>query len=99
MSKHTQGPWVFNETIPRMVSSKEGYITRDICRMDSSTMQAFDQDANARLIAAAPELLELLEDVISIGGGMVEEIYGYGFVESVRAAIAKATGEQHDDLA
>jgi len=49
--------------------------------------------ANARLIASAPELLELLEDVISIGGGMVEEIYGYSFVESVRAAIAKATGE------
>jgi hypothetical protein len=48
--------------------------------------------ANARLIASAPELLELLEDVISIGGGMSEKIYGYRFVERVRAAIAKATG-------
>jgi hypothetical protein len=59
--KHTPGPWVFNETVPRMVSSKQGYITRDICRLDGSTMQAFEQDANARLIAAAPKMAKALE--------------------------------------
>jgi hypothetical protein len=64
MIQHTPGPWTFNETIPRMVSSKEGYITRDICRMDDSTMSAFNQNANARLIAAAPDLLEAVQDLL-----------------------------------
>ena len=46
--------------------------------------------ANARLIAAAPELLEALQAV------MTEHEDGYGLkcVEQVKAAIAKATGEQ-----
>lgn len=36
----------------------DGYVTRDVCRLDGSTMAAFHQRENARLIAAAPELLE-----------------------------------------
>lgn len=41
----------------------DGYITRDICRLDGSTMSAFDQRANAKLIASAPDLLEFAEEV------------------------------------
>lgn len=48
-----------------------------------------DVGANARLIAAAPELLEALEYAIS----QVPEL---ATVPGIAAAIAKATGERHD---
>jgi hypothetical protein len=48
---------------------------------------ASENEANARLIAAAPELLEALKNAIEI-------IEGTGLDASIqRAAIAKATGE------
>ena len=51
-------------------------------------------DANARLIAAAPELLEALEDCVAV---MDRELAGLKAIQpelsSARAAIAKATGE------
>ena len=92
MSKHTPGPWVVYD------DSNDGKTNRmEIAARGKTVARIYhsvpEEDLpNARLIAAAPDLLELLEDVISIGGGMVEEIYGYCFVEQARAAIAKATG-------
>lgn len=64
-TKHTPGPWTLEDRGYKFVVSKpgKGYITRDVCRMDASTMSAFDQDANARLIAAAPDLLEALRHI------------------------------------
>jgi hypothetical protein len=49
------------------------------------------QEANARLIAAAPELLAALQDVADYwaGGDIPADIYA-----GMRAAIAKATGGQ-----
>ena len=97
--KHTPGPWVFNESIPRTVTApKEGYITRHICDMDASTMSALEQNANARLIAAAPELLDALVDLLPLAEfGAAEQSPPYAddsLLESARAAIAKATGTQ-----
>jgi hypothetical protein len=60
---------------------------------------AAELDANARLIAAAPELLEALEDMFN-GWRYIREthgdLYGVGWDLAewkARAAIAKATGE------
>lgn len=47
-------------------------------------------DANARLIAAAPELLEALKEIAQAGIGSVAP----GYAEIARAAIAKAEGQQ-----
>lgn len=52
-----------------------------------------EQEASARLIATAPELLELLNDVFAIGDQLVSDVYGFEFKERARAAIAKATGK------
>lgn len=50
-------------------------------------------DANARLIAAAPELLATLKGILTyIEDGNVVELRPCGFVAEVRAAIAKAEG-------
>lgn len=70
-------------------------------RLDSSTMAAFEQDANARLIAAAPELLDALEklavlaDGFSVSGVYFGEIPEHSqAIDAAYTAIAKARGEQ-----
>jgi len=47
------------------------------------------QDANAHLIAAAPELYKALEYCI-------KQIPEFGDVPGIKAALAKARGESHD---
>lgn len=56
-------------------------------------------EANARLIAAAPDLLEVLEQYLS--SDEMSEGYGCGLGDEslrdrARAVIAKATGENHE---
>lgn len=97
ISKHTPGPWTLDDRGYKYIVSKsgDGYITRDICRLDGSTMAALAQEANARLIAAAPELLEALELLVDNpyreGTESDERLRRIG-----RAAIAKAKGETRE---
>lgn len=99
MSKHTPGPWRVEH---RCIYGKNGdYITRDIgsgssdyvARMDASTMQAFDQKANAQLIASAPDLLDvaikLLDDTLRHN----DFATWCADRKLAREVIAKATGE------
>jgi hypothetical protein len=54
----------------------------------------FEQEANAHLIAAAPDLLERL---IESNRHLVGEFgLNHPLVKANRAAIAKALGEEHD---
>lgn len=93
MSEHTPGPWgwywrhedgeaicgVFSETRPGMAYS--------VCR--APRYQTKEQwEADARLIAAAPELLEALKETVC-----ALEVCGKDFraTEVARAVIAKAT--------
>lgn len=52
--QHTQGRLVLEDRGYTFIVSKpgDGYVTRDVCRMDGSTMAAFDQRANARRLVA-----------------------------------------------
>ena len=92
MSKHTPGPWLLEDRIIKYIISKpgDGYITRDVCRLDSSTMAAFAQEANALLIAAAPELLAALIALERTAG--IPAMNDDPVRVKARAAIAKATG-------
>jgi hypothetical protein len=87
MSKHTPGPWASNSADSfelcvygnrhRIAKMAGGEINRDI--------------ANARLIAAAPDLLEDLRQVLAY---CTEHGHNWLCMAEARATIAKATGEQ-----
>ncbi|MGO4718068.1 hypothetical protein AB4071_02925 [Stenotrophomonas sp. 2MCAF14_2] len=55
-SKHTPGPWAYQEDSDAYTHIVRGPNNRFICQLNQST--SAEIEANARLIAAAPELLE-----------------------------------------
>jgi len=89
MSKHTPGPWSTTKTFGgQILVHTEANFVVAIVRGYKHPYKS-----NARLIAAAPELLDALQllidmDVAYQRGPKVGEA-----VEYARAAIAKATGE------
>ena len=98
-AKHTPGPWKFT-ALGRIVADSAGQV---VCRPAAYANNAERQVANARLIAAAPELLdELIEQDKFLGvlAGTVplSEKDTHRRIamhrESVRAAITKATSRE-----
>lgn len=96
MSKHTPGPW---EQVADSIKSRTADCV--VVRLPAQTDRVGDEspeqiarwDADARLIAAAPELLEALELIVSF----VDAGQGTWTLEDqqkARAAIAKAKGEE-----
>ena len=90
MSKHTPGPWrVVDSWNDYMVESQNG---EEIIWQDGPHNTPTINEANARLIAAAPDLLEALENLADY----IDERAGDNEcrpLENARAAIAKAKGE------
>ena len=97
MSKHTPGPW---SAECRAVGYKGGEWGKDeflqwvVCGPEVPSGRGQFFQADARLIAAAPDLLAALQVIASfaVGNGDVCEI----IAQRARAAIAKATGGQDD---
>lgn len=102
-AKHTPGPWephLYESGGFEIVSVHE----RNFIITSRNGYQEWDRKNesvdNARLIAAAPELLEALEECIDHMTNSNDCTHGNGFtydfcpVEKARAAIAKARGEQ-----
>ena len=88
MSKHTPGPWEYvagDGNACGGISSKTGWICDFV---DDPT------PANARLIAAAPELLTALEPFVLANSSeeFVTLVVRSNDIKNARAAIAKATG-------
>lgn len=89
--KHTQGEWVID--VPnRMgfaicgIGPKDGFIICDIC---NDGYGEEEQLANAKLIAAAPELLEALERFTRLSMQKYPEMIGW--INEAQKAIKKAT--------
>lgn len=92
-AQHTPGPWGISSqsvsTIKQfdfmgetsvLIASAQGHD-------NSGFFPSYDErDANARLIAAAPDLLEALKGVLRVADRATDEF------DAARAAIAKATG-------
>lgn len=94
MSKHTPGPWKESKNVmeqPVIESVRPDNDAFIICQTFGP-----DKHDNAQLIAAAPELLELLRALMDtrhkhfIDNG-IDGMHGWD--EQARTAIAKATGE------
>jgi hypothetical protein len=96
MNKHTPGPWNCN----RASAAGREIIVSEVSPVDVAVLSHRDKsqseiNANARLIAAAPDLLEALSRLIEIEDGPGMAVIGWeGAMERAYAAIAKARGEQ-----
>jgi hypothetical protein len=102
-TKHTPGPWKArkgfdSETIE--VFAPNSKIKKPFQPTDLAVVQADSREgkANARLIAAAPELLEALEEAETYlveRGVDIRGVTGRTVIlPKMRAAIAKATGKE-----
>ena len=90
-TKHTPGPWSLDgDGVRALVRDASGVIVAVRHRMPGHK-----NEANMRLIAAAPALLEALEDLASLAEVAMREVGEYDIeaeLADARAAIAKATG-------
>ena len=98
-AKHTPGPWY---AFGRLVFKDYGDVRYQIAEVNDCTME---QGADASLIAAAPELLDALHNLLHeaesllAGYSREREADGWDSVNEepcftqARAAIAKATGD------
>lgn len=86
-SRHTPGPWTVDE--PHQIWSEKAREYVAITQVeDFETLPRDQVEANARLIAAAPELLDALEECLSCEFAVTDK----QAIAKARVAIAKATG-------
>jgi hypothetical protein len=91
MSEHTKGPW------EARWSERGQYWFIDHPQQEgSATLTKLDCDeADARLIAAAPDMLEMLRDVVAVLNDPDADWTDAHRVErEILAVIAKATGQE-----
>lgn len=96
MSKHTPGPWKLDATTLEITTSDE--VEARIAMIDGDNCDWSQAEADARLIAAAPEMLEALktakETIRAWHGPNAWDIYDRVSPEMrlINEAIAKAEG-------
>ena len=92
MSKHTPGPWFVPAPTYRTlyVEARIGNMMLQEVASCGPTADPAQQAANARLIAAAPELLEALADCVAHMHWTQPQ--GETALKKAKAVIAKATG-------
>ena len=102
MSDFTPGPWVVVGRLTKYVEARlpSGLIQEVAACGPTAADEGYgqQQEANARLIAAAPDLLEALQDIAEYWNQDQNEAAMadacWHAIHTARAAIAKATGEQ-----
>lgn len=104
MPKHTPGPWVMSRLGPDEIHIM-GMNAGTVCEIRDANGDPLDEHAepDARLIAAAPDLLEALSDLVAMIKGCSgtsqrwpQSMWNDEDLEvlaEARAAIEKATGE------
>ena len=95
MSKHTPGPWVWDKNRTTLTAPKECVVLQDgeglwdLCSALAAGKPK-EAQANALLIAAAPELLEALLEYVQRHEAECDPT-GLPEYDQARAAITKAT--------
>ena len=89
MSKHTPGPWHISDD-EQNVLAKDGTGNRLIAQCHAGHLP--ERSANARLIAAAPDLLATLRRLVEVlECDQCTEVRGWEEYDDARTAIAKAS--------
>jgi hypothetical protein len=83
MSEHTPGPWTIDAPLP----SDRRWLIRGVGR-SAALATVLTSEADARLIAAAPEMYEALQAVWSGRG----DVYTSGALDEVKAVFRKIEG-------
>lgn len=101
-TKHTPGPWsvVYEHPYTYVQERAHGNYLAQISHINDtyefdSPLSSLEEQANARLIAASPDLLKALEniEIWMSQDGPIDRM-GYDCeLASIRAAVAKAKGE------
>lgn len=98
-TKHTPGPWTLSKTDDYVIEAVKAGSPYEVCTYMVDSDNEAEDLANARLIAAAPDLLDVVQLIIKewekpTEGVQVGELIARLSQYSVeaRAAIAKATG-------
>ena len=96
-SQHTPGPWRAGYSIAGPIATVVDSNENVLCEMVKPAEGLAASDANGRLIAAAPDLLEALkkaEESLAVAASYVnmEQKRMRSNLESIRDAIAKAGG-------
>ena len=87
---HTQGPWWLDDYGYIVVGSRETYVT--IAEIDCSIFRKAEREANAHLIAAAPDLLAASEAMAAQLDSGDDYTKWEATKAQLLAAIAKANG-------
>lgn len=104
MTKHTPGPWLIDEYNQIFSPIVEEYIA-EVYFSESYAIPENEAQANAKLIAAAPELLEAVQDIhyrtlkflnIAKHLGDVDTSDAKSLENKLSKIIAKALGENSD---
>jgi hypothetical protein len=95
---HTPGPWrISKDKSNKHIKIIDNDLYRELANTSGNWFDDDTEQSNARLIAAAPELLEALEMLVNyfVGIGLEDDEDGDPNPEIVKArsAIAKAKGE------
>lgn len=95
MSGFTKGPWEWwtSNSLKRLsAGGKDGAVLHAYrCPDGASDIQV--SDADARLIASAPELYEALEAMVKTFDMYIQQPSAYPAYNKARAALSKAAGE------
>lgn len=97
-TKHTPGPWEAEVRTPIGITYVwQGGTENAIAKVYAGVIE--DAEANARLIAAAPELLDALQSLLArVSSDIIANQCWHEEQRAARAAIAKATGNTSADL-
>lgn len=93
MAQHTKGPWRIKQNPRHSQDECDLTICGDIFMLADINGPNYEhQEANARLIAAAPELFEALRNLADNVEHAFPALAHLGPLVAARAALAKATG-------
>ena len=95
-TKHTKGEWEV-EILPGGINNTNIIsVQPSICNCSVKMNNPKEAEANAKLIVAAPELLEALQSIVSCNGAGYRDIKKFvddlqPFINNAKKAIEKAT--------